>query len=121
MNDRELEELLRRYRPAGPPADLRARVMSGAVPVGRTWPWVAAAAVLLAATLWLHTAADRLGASVGANTLPDSEQEAIALLANMLGGHPGAREVAEAAIMLDTMPSDPGSGRSPFLDGSQTQ
>ena len=53
MNDPELEDLLLRYRPAGPSPDLRARLLD-TPPVGRTWPWVAAAAVLLAAVCGLR-------------------------------------------------------------------
>ena len=41
MSDPELEDLLRRYRPAGPPPDLRARIVAGPAPVPRTWPWAA--------------------------------------------------------------------------------
>jgi hypothetical protein len=103
MNDRELEELLRRYRPGGPPAALRARVI-GVVPSGRTWPWVAAAAVLLATTLSLHIAADRLAGSAAVSVAPDPNDDAIALLADWLGDRPSARELAEAVITLDTTP-----------------
>jgi hypothetical protein len=49
MTDPELDDLLRRYRPAGPPAELRARLIASAAPMPRTWPWAAAAAALLAA------------------------------------------------------------------------
>jgi hypothetical protein len=49
-----IEDTLRRYRPSGPPATLRDRVL--APPVGRTWPWAAAAAALLAVTLGLQAA-----------------------------------------------------------------
>ena len=49
MTDPELDELLRRYRPAAPPAELRARLIASAAPMPRTWPWAAAAAALLAA------------------------------------------------------------------------
>lgn len=76
MTDPEIEDLLRRYRPARPPPDLRARVMTDAAPVGRTWPWVAAAAVLLAAAVGLNLATEhtyedlRQGAQQAANTIP---------------------------------------------------
>lgn len=76
MTDPEIEDLLRRYRPAGPPPDLRARVMTEAAPVGRTWPWVAAAGVLLATVVGLnlataHTYDDlRQGVLQTANTIP---------------------------------------------------
>jgi hypothetical protein len=49
-----IEDALRRYRPSGPPASLRDRVL--VPPVGRTWPWAAAAAALLAVTLGLQAA-----------------------------------------------------------------
>jgi hypothetical protein len=76
MTDPEIEDLLRRYRPAGPPPDLRARVMMEAAPVGRTWPWVAAAVVLLATVVGLNLATDhtyddlRQGVLQTANTIP---------------------------------------------------
>jgi hypothetical protein len=46
--DRGIDELLARYRPAGPPEHLRARVLAAQQPVRRAWPWAAAAAALLA-------------------------------------------------------------------------
>ena len=49
MTDPEIEDLLRRYRPAGPAPDVRARIVAGEWPEGRVWPWAAAAAVLLGA------------------------------------------------------------------------
>lgn len=54
MTDRELDDLLRRYRPAGPPPELCARIAAGVAPAARTWPWAAAAAALLAAVCALH-------------------------------------------------------------------
>jgi hypothetical protein len=45
-----IEGALRRYRPSGPPATLRERVLAQDVPA-RVWPWAAAAAALLAVTL----------------------------------------------------------------------
>ena len=120
MTDPEIEDLLRRYRPTGPSADLRASILGDTTPMGRTWPWAVAAAVLLAATLWLHTIADRIAASAAVNVPTDSKQEAIALLSRMLGDGPATRELAEAAIMLDTMPGDAGSVTVRFGD-SQAQ
>jgi hypothetical protein len=59
MTDPEIEDLLRRYRPTGPSADLRARIVAGNQVTGRAWPWAAAAAVLLGAVcatqLWTQS------------------------------------------------------------------
>lgn len=96
MIDPELDDLLRRYRPAGPPSDLRARVVGDAAPAGRTWPWVAAAAVLLAATVGLQVARLRL-----ATPVEDAELQGAAelrIVAEMLGG--SERAVDEARRLL---------------------
>jgi hypothetical protein len=63
MNDDQLEDLLRRVRPSGPRADLRARIVSARRPE-RAWPWAAAAAALLFVTLFLQIAALRLRGDV---------------------------------------------------------
>ena len=59
MTDPEIEDLLRRYRPAGPGGDLRARIVAASQVTGRAWPWAAAAAVLLGAVcatqLWTES------------------------------------------------------------------
>lgn len=96
MIDPELDDLLRRYRPTGPPPDLRARVLAGTVPAGRTWPWVAAAAVLLAATVGLQVARLRLATPVEAAELQGAAE--LRIVAEMLGG--GERAVDEARRLL---------------------
>jgi hypothetical protein len=58
MDDRELEEVLGRYRPRGPSSDLRQSVLAGRP--GRVWPWAVAAAALLAMTIGFSSAAERL-------------------------------------------------------------
>ena len=76
MIDPEIEDLLRRYRPADPPAGLRARIMTEAAPVGRTWPWAVAAGVVLATVVGLNFATEhtyddlRQGVLQAANTIP---------------------------------------------------
>jgi hypothetical protein len=58
MTDDQLEQLLRASRPVGPPPELRARVVI-LRDVRRAWPWVAAAAALLALTISLQVSAAR--------------------------------------------------------------
>jgi hypothetical protein len=62
MDDAQLEDLLRRVQPAGPPPGLRARVAERRRPL-RAWPWVAAAAALLVITAVLQASAERARAS----------------------------------------------------------
>lgn len=62
MDDAELEDLLGRVRPAGPPPGLRARIAERRRPL-RAWPWVAAAAALLVITAVLQVSAERARAS----------------------------------------------------------
>ena len=59
MSDPKLEELLHRYRPAGPPPDLRNQI-AALIAARRTWPWAAAAAALLLTTCALQIATDRI-------------------------------------------------------------
>jgi len=60
MTDNELEDVLRRLRPAGPRPELRARIVASTGPrrAERAWPWgmAAAAMVLLTVTLQFSTA-----------------------------------------------------------------
>jgi hypothetical protein len=46
MDDSELEDLLRKYRPVGPPAELRQRIFATAR-APRIAPWASAAAAVL--------------------------------------------------------------------------
>ena len=86
MNDDQIEALLRRVRPAGPPAELRARILGGSATPG--WRWVAAAAALLLLTtaLQLGSAALRepLRSAVAARST-DIESELTLALQTSLG------------------------------------
>lgn len=109
MTDPEIQDVLRRYRPTGPSPDLRARVLCGATSVGRTWPWAAAAAVLLAATVYLHVSANRI--VLRAVDLPTSaEAAAIDALAEMFGGDSRARSMAELVVLTDVVRPDSPAG-----------
>ena len=102
MTDPELDELLRRYRPTGPPPELRARVLEGAAaPRARTWPWAASAAALLAATIYLHAAATRIRAEADIIAPANSEAQAVALLSAILGDDAAARAMAEVIVATE--------------------
>jgi hypothetical protein len=60
-SDDEIFSELSRYRPVGPPARLRDRVVQVKSPA-RTWPWAVAAAALLALSVALNAGARRIEA-----------------------------------------------------------
>lgn len=94
MEDDKVRELLGRYQPLGPPAALRARVLATPVAAARTWPWAAAAAALLAATIGFHTAANRTIAAVAEPADPLS----VEALAALMGGTEEARRASELIV-----------------------
>lgn len=70
MTDPEVEDLLRRYRLAGPDGNLRARIVAGNQVTGRAWPWAAAAAVMLAAVCATQTWTQRVYEDVRNSVAP---------------------------------------------------
>ena len=103
-----VEDLLRKYRPSGPPPDLRARIVTREYQV---WRWATAAAALLVVAMLLHRAADRLLVTA---TLPMAQaaEAQIEELSALLGGTPEARRLAETEIMRvrDRAAEDPAQG-----------
>jgi hypothetical protein len=102
-NDGSIEALLRRYRPVDPPAELRTRILASLrePPVRRAWPWMAAAAALLALTLASHAAVGRETAKADPAMRPAAETRARAAdeLTEMLGGDDDARRLAEFILV----------------------
>jgi hypothetical protein len=96
MTEPDVEDVLRRYRPAGPPAELRARVVERLLPVGRAWPWAIAAAVLLSATLGLQFARAEIQRSLGGGGSP--EQQEFEMVVELLGGDNAAEVVARRLL-----------------------
>jgi hypothetical protein len=90
------EDLLRKYRPVGPPADLRARIL---VPERAAWPWAVAAAALLALTVGFHLATSALDAPVVASGDPFDAQSRIDYVTAALGGGEEARRIAALIVM----------------------
>jgi hypothetical protein len=64
MSDAELDELLRRYRPAAPPPELRNRLTTQRSRP-RTWPWAAAAAALFLVTCGVQISTERIYRALG--------------------------------------------------------
>jgi hypothetical protein len=112
-DDRDIETLLRRYQPAGPPPGLRARIAPPAIATGRTWPWLAAAAALLAATIGLHMSSSRLARQMAPPRPFDEQAAAIADLELSLGGGDEARQLAEQVIQQRDLERTLEAGRMP--------
>ena len=101
MDDRDIEKLLRRYAPAEPPPQLRARILRAARPA-RVWPWAMAASLLLVATIALRMLTAHVAGDVAIEPGPDVSSLAAADLTEMLGGDDIARRYAEAAVARTT-------------------
>lgn len=92
MQDHDLEDVLRRYRPCEPPLSLRARCV--APPRPAQWPYVAAAALVLVAI-----GTYRASATLRPQTLrPAADVAAVAHLTTWLGGGADAERAATAAL-----------------------
>jgi hypothetical protein len=92
MDERDAERLLAKYRPVGPPPELKAFALC-AGPRLRIWPWAAAAAVLMAATVALHVATTR---SIDRMAPPLTDP--VNALADLLGGDEEARRAAQVIV-----------------------
>jgi hypothetical protein len=101
MNDDQIEDLLRRVRPAGPPPRLRARIISARRPVPRAWPWVSAAAALLVLTVALPLYDGRgQQALASAPSAWDAERS---LLTDLFGGDREAERFADQIVSLNEL------------------
>lgn len=111
MNDSDIEDLLRKYRPAGPPVEMRQRILA-TVRVPRIWPWASAAAALLVMALTLRLAAGNLAAGAPMNVEPPTSARIVEDLTTMLGGDTNARELAEFIVFEQEVRREVASGGS---------
>ena len=105
MNDSEIEDLLRKYRPVGPPAEMRQRILA-TTRVLRIWPWASAAAALLILGLTFHLAARNEVAGADLHLGPADVVRVTEDLTNMLGGDRRARELAEFIVVEQQVHSE---------------
>ena len=104
MTEHDVEDLLRRVRPVGPPAELRLRIEQEAarpVPAPRAWPWAAAAAALLLLTAGLRVEVNRLESRV--EVPPDPAIAIVDDLTERLGGDAAARRQAVLMVLEQQM------------------
>lgn len=102
MDDPQIESLLRRYQPAGPPPALRVRVLATPT-VGRAWPWAVAAAALLALTFALQISTARLTRATEVTLAVEPAALAVDALAELLDGDVMDRTLAEAVVAEQQM------------------
>jgi hypothetical protein len=105
MKDSEIEGLLRKYRPVGPPAELRHRILA-TNGVLRIWPWASAAAALLVLGLTFQLAARNEVAGADLNLGPSAVARVTEDLTRMLGGDLRARELAEFIVVEQQVHSE---------------
>jgi len=118
MDDRDIEQMLNRYRPAVPSTELAERIgrlaasaeahLDAWVPqvrrAPRTWPWAVAAAALLAITVGLHAIARTAPADPLDGDL--AFREAVSALSTEFGGGPAARMLAESMLRREAAERD---------------
>ena len=108
------EELLRRYRPLGPPPDLRDRIASAAArdvarpfraaeDVPRWLPAAAAALIAVTFSILANSARRDVAEQLGKGEL--TRAAVVSELAARLGSGPAAREEAERLVQLDELKS----------------
>jgi hypothetical protein len=99
----ELEDRLRRYRPVGPPASLRGRVVAPhATPVRHRWAWVPCAAAAAAAFTFYALAASARRDLAAELIRMDPRRDAIVqALAADLGGDEEAGRLAARYVELN--------------------
>jgi hypothetical protein len=105
MQDFEIEDLLRRYRPAGPPAELRQRILA-TTRAPLIWPWASAAAALLLLGLTFQFAARNATAGAHLDLGPSAVARVTEDLTTMLGGDVRARELAELLVVEQRLESE---------------
>jgi hypothetical protein len=105
MKDSEIEDLLRKYRPVGPPAEMRQRILA-TIRTSRIWPWASAAAALLVLGLTFQLAARNEVAGADLNLGPSAVARVTEDLTNMLGGDLRARELAEFIVVEQQVHSE---------------
>jgi hypothetical protein len=91
----EVERSLRRFRPVGPPAGLRGRVLTdGRIQPARVWPWVAGAAAALGIVIAGHVLGGRQLARLDRALRTPTDRRVADDLAERLGGDDAARQAA---------------------------
>jgi hypothetical protein len=95
MNDRDIESLLRRYRPV---AQISKFPNSHIAKSARTWPWAVAAAALLAVSVGLHAAVAPVPET---SVVVDATR--VQAIADELGGDSEGRVMAEWIASREAM------------------
>jgi hypothetical protein len=118
----DFEERLRRYRPVGPPSDLRAGIVAAAgKPASVRWAWIPSAAAAAAAFAFYVLAASARRDLAADLTKTDPRREAIIrALAADLGGGDEAGKMAARLIEMNEATEAPGLQPGTALDGEST-
>jgi hypothetical protein len=105
MNDDNFEEHLKRYRPAGPPVEMRGRVLNRRQTVerSRVREWLPAAAAAAAIVVFsLMSANARKGLAASMSVVTEQRDRRVAELATALGSGVLAEVEAERLVQADS-------------------
>jgi hypothetical protein len=97
VDDRQIEQLLRRHKPVGPPRRLRTRILVPTAPAPM-WPWAVAVSIALGGTIAVQTLSGQILERIDLGAAADARQLAIEVLADILGGDATAWHLAEADL-----------------------
>jgi hypothetical protein len=97
----DIEDLIREYRPVGPPANLRGRIVTHRTSHRRAWLLIAASALLALACELMSVREHSILTQVLIGGSHEARDQQVRALARTLGGDETAEVQAELIVAID--------------------